>query len=468
MTQILNIPGDENIRSVMPGGIKDLEIFVDVYHRRSRIEITEIVNEISIYENIFNPVLSGWLSVIDNSGMLSTFPFIGQENLTFVWERDERLITRSFKIIEVNDVSSATTGTGAYVLKFISEEQFINSFSLFSRAYEGFPQEIIAEIYEEFFGGEIEMLTEYETEIAIAFPWIKPLQAIHMITKNMLAIDGTPSFLFPRFYEETPALASYRLMLEEEPITTVNQKRITNQGADDGITENVLDEIRNQIYDQLISSAFNMSKSISGGALASTSTVIDLTSKKIRRNDFDYRENAPPISVDWVYDLFGHNGVPIYKLPLTKNIITIQNNKAFDTGFPNLTGDDEFEDQIMNSWKNRMNIIDVKVNMDSIAFTLDEKIPFSIGKVIEYVLPVFAPPTQQLQTTEWKNKIVSGKYLVSAINHNINQKVYTMSIQLIKDGLGEEANLYAGSETTFDLVANTGLSIDQAIRAQTS
>jgi len=81
----------------------------------------------------------------------------------------------------------------------------------------------------------------------------------------------------------------------------------------------------------------------------------------------------------------------------------------------------------------------VKVYMDSIAYTLDNDEPFTVGQTVTYNLVRFKP---RLSNDEEQLDLVnSGKYIVSAIRHYIKDAEYRMSVELIRDGIGEKAQL---------------------------
>jgi hypothetical protein len=77
--------------------------------------------------------------------------------------------------------------------------------------------------------------------------------------------------------------------------------------------------------------------------------------------------------------------------------------------------------------------------MDSIAYTLDTGEPFGAGKTVDYVLPHFSP---SLTSDDRQiDEVNSGKYIIASLRHYIKDGEYTMSVELIRDGVGDDANL---------------------------
>jgi len=93
--------------------------------------------------------------------------------------------------------------------------------NLFSRAYTGRGEEIIKGVYDEYLNDDLEILINAKTSHNVVFPYLKPMQAIDMVRQNVLAEDDSPMYVFETLYQDRPRLDSFRHMLEEEPILTL-------------------------------------------------------------------------------------------------------------------------------------------------------------------------------------------------------------------------------------------------------
>jgi len=444
---------------INPKSLEDFSIFITVYNG-NEYDISALITEVSIFESIYNSFLYGEIIVLDNSAMLSKLPIIGQERIKFAWFRDEERVEKEFFVVGVFDAKQNLPGVGSYGLTITSEKQVRNAISLFSKSYRGRGDEIIQSVYQEFLDVDIEVDAESKTAHSIVFPYIKPLAACDMVRKNILAEDGTPFFIFEKFYDdpgrESTVLTSYGQMYEQKPLRKI-QPEI---GGD-------VDK-RGQIYNYQIMRAYDTLEQLTKGAFASSTITVDPMANRVEIFDFNFRKHAEPIAKDNISVDFGfspseyHRGligeatpddtIPVHKLYETNLTYTLKNIYAFaneDTtregenlNPPTLGSLNPLDRSIVNSYDTRLkNNTSVMIHMDSVAYEgIDSQQGFGVGKTVEVDFPKFAPKLED--DTGVRDLINSGKYLISAVRHYISGNEYTMTLELIRDGMGEDAELY--------------------------
>ena len=439
-----------------PKGVQDFIIELEVYNGNV-YDISPLVTELSIYESIFNSFLYGEAVIVDNSEMLATYPIIGQERFRVRWLRDDEPVEKEFFVIGVFDVAQRNNATGTFGLNLTSEKQMRNSVSLFSKSYRGRGDEIISSVYKEFLDVEIEVDIESKTAHSLVFPYLKPLAAVDMVRKNILAEDNTPFFVYEKFYDdsnrESTVLSSYGTMYEKEPIRTIRPQ----------VSGNV-DE-RGQIYSFKLVKGYDTLTQLSKGAFASSTITVDPTSNKVEIYDFTYRKHAPAIANDGMSTFYGfdpsdyHRGLGagelVHQLYETNLVYTLKNEYSFtnsDTSQradgvppPNLNSLNPLDRSIINSYLTRLQTnTAVFVHMDSVAYdnTIEGR-GFGVGETVDVEFPRFSPKLDDGEDA--LDRVNSGKYIVSAVRHYIKANEYTMAIELIRDGIGEEAQLYANS-----------------------
>lgn len=428
---------EQELLSVIPNGIRGLRIQVETHDKRT-FDISGNILEMSLYESIYYSYIHGELYLTDNSSMLSDFPFIGQERLLVEWERDEETTTREFFITKVSNISSNRDGYGVYELTVTSERQMRNATSLFSKSYKGRGDEIISSIYSEYLNTNVISEVEAKSTHSVVFPFMKPLQAVDMIRKNVLALDNTPIFIYDSLYDNVVRLDSLARMYSQDPITTIEPKKPSNINPQGIGTQDYIDE-RATVYNNSISRAYNTYDQINKGAYGSHVTIVDPSTREYRREDFDFKRLAPTVSGDWVTNEFTLGGIRVNELYDTKNYQLYRNKYAFNFDPPNLSSIDDLDLSILNSYVYRHATSLVKVYMDSIAFTKETNESFGVGKTVEYRVPKFQPKLSEDDRKD--DEVNSGKYIISAIRHYIKNNEYTMSVELIRDGIGEFAEL---------------------------
>jgi len=436
-----------------PKGVQNFTIELEVYNGNV-YDISPLVTELSIYESIYNSFLYGEAVIVDNSEMLATFPIIGQERLVIRWSRDDELVEKEFFVIGVFDVAQRNNATGTFGINLTSEKQMRNSVSLFSKSYRGRGDEIITSLYKEFLDTQVQVDVEAKTAHSVVFPYIKPLAAIDMVRKNILAEDDTPFFIYEKFYDdpgrESTVLSSYKTMYEKRPLRKIRPQ----------VSGNV-DE-RGQIYNFKLVKGYDTLSQISNGAFASSTITVDPTSNKVEIYDFTFRKHAPAIANDGMSTFYGfepsdyHRGLEagelVHQLYETNLVYTLKNEYSFtnsDTDQradgvppPNLNSLNPLDRSIINSYMNRLRSnTSVFVHMDSVAYEgTDNRRGFGVGETVSVDFPRFSPKLEEGE--EGLDKVNSGKYIISALRHYIKANEYTMTLELIRDGIGEDANLY--------------------------
>lgn len=431
---------EQKLLSIVPNGISGLRIQVETHDKRL-FDISGNILEMSLYESIYYSYMHGELYLMDNSAMLSDFPFVGQEKLLVEWDRDDRTTTREFFITKVSNISRNRDGYGVYELTITSERQMRNATSLFSRSYRGRGDEIISGLFSDFLNTSIEREVEAKSTHSVVFPYMKPLQAVDMIRKNVLALDDTPMFVYDSLYDNVVRLDSLARMYSQDPITTIAPKKPSNTNPDGIATEEYTDE-RATVYSNSISRTYNTYDQINKGAYGSYVTIVDPSIRQYRRADFDFKRLAPTVSGEWITNDFTLGGTNVNELYDTKNYYLHRNKYAFNSEPPNLSSIDDLDLSILNSYVHRHATSLVKVYMDSIAYTRETDEAFGVGKTVEYRVPTFDPKLSQDDRRD--DEVNSGKYIISAIRHYIKNNEYTMSVELIRDGVGEDAEFTEG------------------------
>lgn len=431
---------DPNVSDLIPKKIKGIQVIVETYNK-STIDITSSLTEISIYESIYTPFVYGELIVVDNSAMFSRFPFIGQERVLILWEREGKKLTKLFRVTDVFDVRQVNDQAGGYGLSITSEKQVRNAISLFSKSYKGNSSEIIEKIYKEFLQEDLDVRTTGYLSHNVVFPFIKPLQAINMVQRATPALDKTPMFVYDTLYGEKAVLTSMKEMFDQEPVLKLEPKNTFNPDSKNGIASDNVDKFRNQVYGVTINRAYNTLDQLGSGAYACQTLAVDISGRSYNVTDFDFTKHAPTVGGnDWISTFFtfddvlnseNPDNVIVNGIRSTSAPVQYRNVNAY-TDYPNLNTVDENLVAGMRSYMKRLKSTSVNVYMNSV-------VDLEAGKTVELDYFRFSP---KLKDEDLEDKVNSGKYLIAALRHYIKNGEYTMSLELVRDGMGENAELY--------------------------
>jgi len=138
--ELLQAPGQVNITELI------------LFSEGKRLNILDYLVELNLYESIFNPVVSGTLTLSDSTNLLSLFPLIGEEfifvNILTPSLDDGSRIFKTFKVYSIANKAYAKDGsTLIYQLNIISTEAFNDTLNPLFKAFKGTPEEIINNIF---------------------------------------------------------------------------------------------------------------------------------------------------------------------------------------------------------------------------------------------------------------------------------------------------------------------------------
>ena len=180
----------------------------------SVFDIKELIEEISIYEDIFTYTVSGTLTFTDTSNIVKNFPIIGEERLVLKLatpqekESPDTTIdyTRSpLMITSVSARSPRKSNSQIVTLSFKSLETFRDNACRVSQSYSGQPSDIIDKILRDksYLATTKRFFRENTANnIKVVFPNMRPFDCITQLMKrsNSASNVNSPSYLF---YETT-------------------------------------------------------------------------------------------------------------------------------------------------------------------------------------------------------------------------------------------------------------------------
>src|SRR5210317_697882 len=126
----------EDVRAGTSREIQDFQASL-ISHSNSVYDISRNVSNFQVFESIFEPSLTGSITIVDNSAMISTVPVIGQEVITVSYKFKDKDVDLGFRVSEIQDVKNVNDNTGVYVLKLVSDKRYRSAVNLFSRSYRG-------------------------------------------------------------------------------------------------------------------------------------------------------------------------------------------------------------------------------------------------------------------------------------------------------------------------------------------
>jgi hypothetical protein len=392
-------------------------------HKKEVVDITDLVAEINVYEDMFSNVMNGNLLVIDAVGLISNLPIIGQEKVQFqisseIWG------TKSFEffIYSVTNREVENYATTNYQLNFVSIEAIENKTSLISKSYKGTQGQIVKRIFEDTIEStktvSIEN-TNHNTSLIV--PYWSAFEAINWISSKAMPSSGSRASFF--FYENQDGFnfKSIDSLSQQESLGTLSY-RDSNIASSTSIKDKInFAGLTIEDYDVL---EYNDTlRALSSGLYGTTTYVKDVTKNEWYKQTWNYlprfkddkhlNKNAI-VSKSNAFGIDNTKATSEVRLAYTHDNIF---NNITDTFFP-------------NEWVGSRISLLSQINATRLNISLPGHIAFSAGKTINLVFPKNSGTSKGVNSID---PYLSGKYLITSVRHNFQLKFHRVSFEAIQE-----------------------------------
>lgn len=408
---------EQNEQSLAPGDISINAAYI--YNAYGTLDVKNIITAINIYEDISSPFITGTLVISDTNNLISEMNFRGEERLRLELKTPILDIDRvgEFHIFKLEDRENMAERKLVYKLQFISIEAFTDQNTKVSKTFRGQISDSIQKICKNYLRTGKEIITEatVNNEIHTSNFW-SPVQNITFLTKKALNTNNHSCYMFFEnnegfVFSSTEGL--FKLPIQQE-FTKGHHSRGTDPTQDENIEYmKVMDMSTPHLYNYIN----NHNNGLYGGSLYVTDIETkDISFMKYKAKD-EYKKNGKLNEGLHIFDT-EEDAFSVDSIIKTKVINnTLYENKPLDK--------DNRETQ-RNSMLSQTELVKTNIKVFG-------RCDYTVGRIIN--LTVYLDRKIDEKTIEEDNvdKMLSGKYLVSAINHEITNKSHFCYMELIKD-----------------------------------
>ncbi len=434
----LQSPGDFFVDGVMIVGSSGL-----------RVNVTDQIRELNIYQNINSPYMSGNLLLADSQGVAEMLPLLGQERLLFSLRTPEHEGKIDFNnyhaiIYNVEKRFHTTEREQSFLLNWTTIDHYKNIRTKISESFKGNISEIVTKILrdENYLGTKKHINIEKTQNIRkFVFPNINPFQAILLVKEEALSEgERAPHFLF---YENPEGYHFRSLDSQIGQLGTLNvpHKRTYKYQPPKGTATSDPDEALNTILSWTVTDNSNSFFNTRHGMYASTLFYHDIFNKNIKEFEYNYTrdkigkrnstnqesKNVGSIIAQTKIDM----GKKLDEFPYTKIFVhpTASKKLYFE-------GDDKGSDNNAEEWlqESRSRALEreyFNLNIETYGDT-----DIMVGDMINVVIPSnkpLAPPIVRASV----DPILSGRYIITHLQHLVvpTDQRHIMRMQIMKDSL---------------------------------
>lgn len=414
-SQTLRFAGDVNIEQISV--ISSQGVFQD---------ITNQVLSIQIFEDLFSPFMTGSLVVKDSLDLVNLFPFVGEETLELKISTPtlkDFNINSKFYIYKLTNRDILGDRTVAYEMHFTSIDTIVDLNKSISATFSGKVSDIAIKILtDKVVGLQIEKrynVEETSNKTKYISNYWSPIKNLYYIADTAINKNGSPTFLF---YENRDGYNFFSLeTLTQQPILQdfVYDNFIRDDLPGAGNIKNVEQDYK-RINTITLPTAFDYISRVREGMYGSRQYTHDLGTKTVGSKVFDIAEN---------YSKRKH--LNDYSISSNKAVYRFNSNVTWKSKYyGNFHGYGDVTN--ISSLQERKSVLK-QFESTKIEIIVPGRFDYTVGRKVSLKLNKIEPISKNDKDVE--DKMFSGNYIISAINHYIDRERHECTMELMKDSL---------------------------------
>ena len=385
------------------------------------------VIQLRIFEDIFSPFITGAIVLKESFDLQTLLPLIGEEYIELKVSTPtlDKPISGLFHIYKMNDKINVGDRAVGYELNFISAEALIDSNKRISKVFSGKISDIVGTFVKDKIDG-IESTKKFNIEntrntIKYVSPYWTPVQNLTFLSDNSISENQSPSFLFFENRDGFNFKSLDTLYKSSSYLQFVMDKYSRDNFPQGGNTLNIMEDYKRIGEIDFIESYDYMDR-LSGGMYTSKLISYDSTKKTYTVKNFDIKKKFSKQNHLNEYPLFSEKAIG------RSNAKHILFPRAFETftSFGDTTNARVVQE--------RISFLKM-AEAQKINITVAGRCDYTVGQIAEVTLYKKQPMQKKDRNEDLIDTVNSGKYLVSAINHQISVDGHTCYIELIKDSM---------------------------------
>lgn len=409
-------------------GIVKIDTCQIISAKKGTIDVTQLVANIMIYEDIMSPFITGKVTILDATALGEALPLLGEEMLyleisTPGQPGPEFQRNGMFSLYKMETRENVKTKMAAYVLCFASIEAITDVNQKISQTYKGKISDTVTQIINSRPGlGTFKTAVVEPTsnnEIHTSNFWT-PTQNIYYLTSKALNSINNPSYVFFENNEGFVFASIDSLFLA--PITYSFIKDSKMRGPEGG--QDVEEEYR-KVLDMSVPIMYDYFEQVQQGFYGSNVYHYDMITKRLNFKNlvsFDQLKkvklNPEPASSD-----------NLQFLPEASMVLSVIHRDLY-SGSPVLPIDHH----------NRRMALLKQMSSITINIKVYGKMNYSVGNVVNFTAYKDDVTDEKTTADQDVDMMLSGNYLITAISHDISRENHYCNIELSKDSITKQVN----------------------------
>jgi hypothetical protein len=414
-SQVLRFAGDVNIERINV-----------ISNNGTYQDITNQVLSIQIFEDMFSPFITGTIVIKDSLDLVNLFPFVGEESIELRLSTPtlkEGNINSKFYIYKLTNRDMLGDRAVAYEIHFTSTDTIVDLNKSISSTFSGKVSDIAKTLLtDKNTGLQVEknyVVEETSNKTKYTSNFWSPIKNLYYIADTAVNKNGSPTYMF---FENRDGynFVSFESLTQQPVLQNFvydNYIRDVLPGA--GNIKNV-DEDFKRINTITIPTAFDYISRVREGMFGSRQYTYDISSKKVGSTVFDILDN---------YSKRKH--LNQFSLASTKAVYRYNSNVSWKPKYySNFSGIGDATNA--NIVQERRSVLK-QIESTKLEIIVPGRFDYTIGKKVNLKLNKVEPISKNDKDIE--DKMFSGNYIISAINHYIDRERHECTMELMKDSL---------------------------------
>jgi hypothetical protein len=390
----------------------------------------DIVNQIKgiqIFEDLLSPFITGTLILKDSLDLANFFPFIGEEYLELKLKTptlDTGKLNGKYYIYKMSDRQYVGDKAVAYQLHFINQNAIIDLNKSLSKTFSGKVSDIVKQLFTDKTTGlqlqqDKYIIEETSNSVKYTSNFWSPVKNLIYLTENAINVDKIPSYTL---FENRNGInfVSLSYLYKQPAIQEFVYDNYSRDSRNLGGSVKNLNEDYKRITSIVVPTGVDYMDRTTSGIYGSVQYSHDLLSKKIESQNFDMLQSFkrqphlnefPSASKKLVY----RYGEKVKFSPKYFNNFS---------NFGDVTNTNYIQERTSLLRQAESTKVEIKV---------PGRLDYTVGKKVYLKLNKVEPTSKRDRDTT--DKLFSGNYLISAINHFITRENHECTMELIKDSL---------------------------------
>lgn len=394
-----------------------------ISYDNKRINIAGMFSELSLYEDLFSNTMSGHILIEDSLDLINSVPLIGQEQIVIELQTPTVVekITKIFYIYKLQYRTSSKRSQ-TYMLNFCSKELIFSANSKISQSFSGNITDNVVKIFKDprYLASKKDIFID-KTKNSYKFiaPYWSPIETINWLSGRSINERGVANYLF---YETNKSF-------EYVSVDTLMQARAERSYVYSDIDANTaygasnvgdMESKYNIVESISTATTFDYLRNLNAGMYSSRLVTYDMTTKTINSNSFDYIEDF-------------NKSTHLEKYPLkTDDLVRKKIASLYFIEKNNYQSGQLIKQGYSDFFLQRNSLLE-QLSAFKISIKVPGRTDMKVGMVVNFTMSGIRQITADEIQEATQSDYYSGRYLITAIRHQIINGAHSMNMEIVSD-----------------------------------